>query len=582
MTIRILLACLAVSTSAGAQVRDRPTAATTGTASISGTVVTEAEPSKPVRRAAVTLNSTDRTVGRTAITDESGRFTFTNLPPGRYSIDATKRGWLTASVGARAVGRPGRATNVTDGERATVRLRMTRGGVITGTILDQNGQPPTGVVVRAMKYGYAFNTGERRLQPVNSTGWGPDDRGVYRIWGLSPGEYYVSVSAAGLVRQGRDLYLTSDLDVQEAMRAAQSPASPVADVPRRTVGLAPVFYPGTTTIAQASPVVVRAGEERPGIDFTIQYVPTAHVEGTVSSPTGPLPPGTQVNLIANDPSAPVIGLEGLRMANIGQDGHFDFAEITPGAYVLAARASSRAAPDAPQQVLSSVMDVDVQGEDVRGVQLALQEGLTVSGVVRLDGTSTPPALSSMRATLTPVGSAISISSGGMALSADGRFTITGITPGRYRLQTTAPGTPPRWTMRSSVVGGQDALDTPIDIRQSYSDAIITLTDQLADLTGRLDAGSASADYTMILFSTNQAHWTTPSRRVLTARTASDSTFTFRNVPPGEYLFAAVDDVEQGEWNDPAFLQRLSASAMKITIAEGEKKTQDVRVGGGGG
>jgi hypothetical protein len=226
------------------------------------------------------------------------------------------------------------------------------------------------------------------------------------------------------------------------------------------------------------------------------------------------------------------------------------------------------------------MDLEVQGEDVRGLQLALQEGLTVSGMVRLDGSSSLPAFPSMRATLTPVGSAISISSGGMALTADGRFTITGITPGRYRLQATAPGTPPRWTARSSMVGGQDALDTPIEIRQSYSDAVITLTDRISELSGRLDAGGASADYTMILFSANQAHWSAPSRRVLTARAASDSTYSFRNVPPGEYLLAAVDDVEQGEWNDPTFLQRLSPTAMKITIAEGEKKTQDVRVGGG--
>jgi uncharacterized protein (DUF2141 family) len=581
MTSRVLFVCLVMATPAIAQVRDRPATPATGSASISGTVMTDTEPSRPVRRAAVTANTTDRTVARTAITDDAGRFTFTDLPAGRYAIDATKRGWLTASVGARAIGRPGRATTVSDGERATVRLRMTRGGVITGTILDQNGQPPTGVVVRAMKYGYTFNTGERRLQPVNSTGWGPDDRGIYRIWGLAPGEYYVSISVVGLLRQGRDLYITSDLDVQEAMRATQSPGTPIADPPRRTVGFAPVFYPGTAAVAQASPVVVRPGEERTGIDFSIQYVPTAHVEGTVSSSNGPLPAGTQVNLIANDPSAPTIGLEGLRMATIGPDGHFDFAEITPGAYVLAARASVRAAADAPQQVLSSIMDVEVQGEDVRGLQLSLQEGLTVSGVVRVDGASTPPAFSSMRATLTPVGSAISISSGGMTLTEDGRFSITGITPGRYRLQATAPGTPPRWTVRSSVVGGQDALDAPIDIRQSYSDAIITLTDRLADLTGRLDAGGASADYTMILFSADQAHWSAPSRRVLTTRTASDSTYTFRNVPPGQYLLAAVDDVEQGEWNDPGFLQRLSTTAMKITIVEGEKKTQDVRVGAGG-
>ena len=66
---------------------------------------------------------------------------------------------------------------------------------------------------------------------------------------------------------------------------------------------------------------------------------------------------------------------------------------------------------------------------------------------------------------------------------------------------------------------------------------------------------------------------------MTARVASDASFSFRNVAPGDYLLAPVDDVEPGEWFDPSFLQRLSESAVHVTIGEAEKKVQDIRIGG---
>jgi hypothetical protein len=213
---------LALPHSSAGQVRDRAPAQT-GTASITGRVMSDTQPSRPLRRAIVTLNSADRSIGRTAVADDQGRFTMANLPAGRYLLTASKRGWVTMSYGARASGRPGRSVALADGERVTANLQLPRGAAITGVVLDQNGQPLQGATIRVLRYAYAFNTGERRLVFGGGPSWGPDDRGAYRIYGLAPGEYYIAVNTAppGMLSQRSELHLTSDVDVQEAQRAVQ-------------------------------------------------------------------------------------------------------------------------------------------------------------------------------------------------------------------------------------------------------------------------------------------------------------------------------------------------------------------------
>jgi large repetitive protein len=576
---------LALPHPSAAQVRDRAPAPT-GTASITGRVMADTEPARPLRRAVVTLNSADRTTARTAVADDQGRFTIPNLPAGRYLVTASKRGWVTMSYGARASGRPGRSIALADGERVTANLQLPRGAVITGVVLDQSGQPLQGAFLRVLRYAYAFNTGERRLVIIGTSSWGPDDRGAYRIYGLAPGEYYVAVVSTvpgGLLSQGRGLHLTSDVDVQEAQRAVQGgPGTPVADVPQRAVSVAPVFYPGTGVVAQATPVTVRAGEERSGIDFTVQYVGSGRVSGTVQGPDGPASTGARVYLVANNPSMPDVGIGGLRSSNVDSQGSFDFTDVTPGQYVLAAHASvpGTGPTAAAERILHAVAEIDAQGNDIRGLTLQLEDGFNVSGIVQFDGSATPPLFSALRVSLMPVQAVnpVSIATGGMNVGADGRFTLAGVTAGRYRLTVT---TPAPWLMRSSMVGGQDSLDLSVDIRQSIADAVITLTDRASELSGRIEnATGAATDYSILLFPENRAMWVAPARRILTIKTASDGTFAFRNVPPGDYQLAAVDDVEPGEWYDPAFLQRLLPGSMKVTIAEGEKKVQNIRVGGG--
>src|SRR5688572_20616100 len=176
---------------AQAPVRDAVTPAKVGAGSIVGTVSSDTQPARPLRRAIVTLNAPENSLGRTTVTDDAGRFSFTGLPTGRYLIGASKPGWIGMYHGAKRAGRPGTSLSLEGGQRATVATRLPRTAVITGVVLDSRGQPLPLLTVRAMRY--AVVNGERSLVGAGITR-GPDERGVYRIYGLHAGEYLVSAS----------------------------------------------------------------------------------------------------------------------------------------------------------------------------------------------------------------------------------------------------------------------------------------------------------------------------------------------------------------------------------------------------
>ena len=64
------------------------------------------------------------------------------------------------------------------------------------------------------------------------------------------------------------------------------------------------------------------------------------------------------------------------------------------------------------------------------------------------------------------------------------------------------------------------------------------------------------------------------------RTGIDGTFKFTNVIAGDYLLAALPDFEMNDIYKPEYLEQVAASAMKITIGEGEKKVQNLKIAGG--
>ena len=159
----------------------------TGTGGITGSVVS-ADAGRPVRRARVTLSGGDLRSAKAAVTDDQGAFVFADLPAGRFTLSASKPGYVNATYGQKKPGRPGTPIQLADGQKLTnLKMPLPKGGVLTGIVLDENGEPTPGTQVTAFRY--EMRTGERRLAQAGNDQ--TDDRGMYRIYGLLPGDYVV-------------------------------------------------------------------------------------------------------------------------------------------------------------------------------------------------------------------------------------------------------------------------------------------------------------------------------------------------------------------------------------------------------
>lgn len=585
-----------------------------GTASISGTVVV-AGSGQPARRARVSLSGGEVRISVSKITDAQGRFAFSTLPAGRYSLSVSKAGHVSATYGQHSpgTGRPGTPIQLTDGQNFEARVQLPRGGAITGAVLDEHAEATPGIPVRAMRS--VMQNGQRTLQSAgNGT---TDDRGIFRIFGLQPGNYVVCATPRVSNAGGPDQMLA---ELQAMRRSAESLAQRDAAGARalqdrmallqsqmndeqQPTGYAPVCFPGSPTTANASPVALGVGEEKSGVDFQLQLVPLARIEGTVMNPSGAPLQNLQLTL-TTDGDLPSIDT---RSARPSADGRFTLSGIPPGQYTLVARAtvgtssgqrtmlagqpSQPRIPDtrsAVEQVrLWSALDIPIDGRNLTNVMLSLQPGMTMSGQIVFDGTlQQPPAdLTRARVNLTPINAAgpmrVAAANASGRVDAAGRFTISNIIPGKYRL--TGSGGGSGWFVESAVVAGQDTMDFPVEIRpnQNVTGASITFTDRQTEFTGTAinDRNEPVSDYTIVMFAADPRYWMGQSRRIQAIRPGTDGRFTFRNLPPGDYRLATVFDPEPGSWYDPAYLQQLETASTRLTLSAGEKKNQAVRISG---
>ncbi len=616
MTARLLLLAGAIGLSATAAAqqlpaRDSDVKPTIGTASISGIVVTDEERPQPVRRAIVSLAGAELRPGRGAITDDEGRFTIGALPAGRFTLTVTRSSFVTSVYGAKRPGRPGTAISVADGQRVDgLVVRLWRGAAVAGVVRDDTGAPVEGIGVTAIA---ARSSNVPGILTLSNNGTTTNDLGEFRIFGLEPGTYVVAArpgaGGPGQILAMADAEVDAALDALRRKPAPGTPGVPPAAAAQaptqaRPFDYAPIYFPGTPTLANATQLTLAPGQEQTGLDFALQRVATSVVSGAVARPDGSPAGGTTLQLTAVVPSGAFSSGSPLVLnATSLPDGTFRINQVTPGEYRLVARASADPRPPAPTPgmvtpgptgpQLWATTDLSVSGSDVSGLALALEPGFTVAGSVRFvsDSLKPPADLTRVRVALVPptvIGSKPGTPVTTIAfvppvnLRADGSFEIAGLLPGTYRLLVN--GLDASWWAQSATIGGRDLFDRDVEITRAMSSdrLLVTYSDQRSELSGTLQtpAGAPASDVVVIAFATDRTLWGSGARRVRAARPALDGRFVMPDLPPGDYFLAALADVDQDEWQEPGFLERVIPSALKVSIASGEKKTQNLRLGGG--
>ncbi len=197
--ISLLFAGIASGQVTGRDARSVPTTIK-GTAELTVFVSTDDADSRPLRRVSVAIRAGEIDVPNIGVTDDEGRVVFRNLAPGNYLLTAMRSGYVNTFYGSKFPGRgPGVAVTVLDGQKVSdVRIRMLRGSVITGTVRTATGRPAPNQQVQAT---LVRSTGSERRAVNLEGGLGAsstDDRGVFRIFGLAPGDYIVLVPSTAI------------------------------------------------------------------------------------------------------------------------------------------------------------------------------------------------------------------------------------------------------------------------------------------------------------------------------------------------------------------------------------------------
>jgi hypothetical protein len=601
------------------------------TGAISGVVV-DGQTLRPIPDAVVFLEvpsgsptPAPPTSRRAQTTDSQGRFVFRYLPPDRYSLSAGKDGYFPGSydVGASA--------QIALADRqwvANANITLNRPASLSGTVLDEFGQPAVGVdvrVFRQLKLGgqpQLADAGERKT----------DDRGIYRVSGLRPGRYYVAVlnvqssvpaettaaQLAGLSpdlarsfeTSGRALPATDptihvgggmDVSLRQPVHARPSPDG-------RARAYRSVYFPNAAAIPGATPLDLQFGVERAGIDLRLEAVPVFRVSGVVQGDPAALP-SFPVRLVRadggdGDPN-------GVATTIVGPGGRFTFVNVPAGSYTLVGRwAVARLtwqldfSPDMRSSfrmpgagglfnysnaggisvtthhsnrpgVLAVRWPVQVESRDVTDLVVPSEATSTLRGrIVRENDLSVGlnivravPASGDLSLVVAP-----SVQPPGRADS--DTFAFEGLSAGEYLIEYVTMGNSAT-VVRSVRWNGEDYTNRPLPVSagQVVGDVVITVTGEKAELSGfvRDARGAAVAGASVLVFPVDRALWTnqgwTPER-IKSTTTSRTGEYRHPKLPGGEYFAAVIGAGESDNSQDPAFLERLAATASRLTLQWG--------------
>jgi carboxypeptidase family protein len=506
--LRNLWMSLTVWLFAVATVAGQTPAPVTTSGTITGRVVNES--GQPLADASITVYSVGSMQQHNgATTDRDGKFQLSGLEPRSYRIVA----WLSSYA-------PSESSINRIGDSIT--LTLAKGGVITGTVTSQTGEPVVGVSVHTRM----VHDDKNQLSfPLNvfSVRRTTDDRGVYRIYGLRAGTYVVWAGGGG--------ESSPDIDAFDEFVPTYAPAS---------------------TRDTAEEISVHAGEEVSNVNIRFRGEPGHVISGRASQSASGQPLGFVLNLTAVGKNKPEwTMLTGQPDESRG----FIFRGVDDGDYDLSALSLTREGLGG----MIATKRIKVSGADVTGIELILEPLASVSGRIVLEeanksecGGKPRPAFAEILVSTSQNENQASdyhpyvtfMLKGPAAVDANGNVALKNLMPGRYFF---VPEFAAKYwylhsiTLPPPVTPGAKTTTQPVDATRTWttlksgdrlSGLTITLAQGAASFSGQLPDNPA-ADLFLYLVPAEKER-AEDALRFFGEAIGPNGKVTLNNLPPGSY------------------------------------------------
>jgi hypothetical protein len=524
----ILLTWLSVGVQGQEQSPISKTREEPATGEITGKVVNET--GQPLAGAAVLVRSANnRLGGRSTTADSEGNFRVAGLEAGLYSVGANAPAYTSGVDPILAT------TYYRIGDN--VRLEMVRGGAITGMVTNAFGEPVIGVRVRATMIRDVKGQAPK-MPSFAFLDLPTDDRGIYRLFGLTPGIYLVSAGGSGF--------------------------SPIFNPYESDV---PTYSPSSTR-DNAAEVSVRTGEDSTA-DIRYRGEPGHSISGSVKVV------GTNAAQVTLTPAGSFLPV-GSALQFPGGRG-FAFNGLADGDYDLVAQEVVTAQSPTPLLSFSETKRITIKGASVSGVELVPRPLASVSGRITLESSKAPecqgkrpPLLAETLVQMhRPEKEAdlewpyLRLLASAGSPDSSGSFSLFNLQPGKYQfdprfyarywyLDSITLGAPPVTAVPKSQTAGPRtdvaANWTTLKAGEQVNNLTIRLAQGAASIRGRLplEEGAAFPAGMAVYLVPVEPEKTEDVLRFFVAEVAADGTFTLNNLPPGKYrLLAQISEPQLG-------------------------------------
>jgi protocatechuate 3,4-dioxygenase beta subunit len=481
-------------------------------ATVSG-VVTNSVTGAPIPRVHVILHPDDQRHFYGALSDAEGKFSMASVPPGQYSVEMQRTGFLMERH--YGFGDDTSSLQLTTGQKKDVSLTLIPAGSITGHVLDAAGEPMESITVTA-EGGW--------IGGVNSVT--TDDTGNFRLSGLSPGKYRVRAAPMNL------------------------PFPPE----HRTDGTqevhhASTYFAASLTVKAASRVTVNAGAETTAVDIRLVRTPIVRVSGKlIGFPAGE----HSVNLqLERDGNSNISGFN-------KPDGTFEIWRLDPGKYRLYAAAGQA-------QLRSAPVEFEIAGANIDNLVLRAIPAADIPGHVTFEDDSARPK-DGGRLVLTELTSSPSgnVRLEDAPIDSDGSFVFKKVQAGRYVVTTT-------WNtayVKSMTLGTVPSDAGVLDLTAGAANASLSvlLSGGVAEISGTVSDDKGPADALVVFMP--EANTGTPSQ----TGTGLKGSYTFSGIAPGEYRLVALPP--GGNTRD---LEAYEDGVEHITVQPGDKLVKNLKL-----